>query len=137
MIYVVLPFIAWIVAGCCKFAVNFLCNGYQAKKMIGYGGFPSTHTTVLSTVLFFAGFQLGWYSPVVTLGLGALVILIIDAHGLRRKVGELSAVLNRLQMKVDPEHVTPLRERMGHTWIEISGGLTLGAFLAWLACFFC
>lgn len=137
MIYVMLPLLAWIIAGCCKFAVNFLRNGRQAKQLIGYGGFPSTHTTVLSSVVFFAGFQLGWHSPVVTLGLGALVILIIDAHGLRRKVGEQAAILNRLQQKVDPEHVTLLRERMGHSWIEIGGGLALGAFLAWVACLFC
>lgn len=137
MIYIALPFLAWIIAGCCKFFVNFLRNGCQARQLIGYGGFPSTHTTVLSSVVFFAGFQLGWHSSVVTLGLGALVILIIDAHGLRRKVGEQAAILNRLQEKVDPEHVTLLRERMGHSWIEIGGGLALGAFLAWLACLFC
>lgn len=137
MIYILLPFLAWVIAGCCKFAVNTLRHGRGAKRLIGYGGFPSTHTTVLSSVVFFAGFQLGWQSPVCTLGLGTLVILIIDAHGLRRKVGEQAAVLNRLQQKVDPEHVTLLRERMGHSWLEIGGGLTLGAFLSWLACCFC
>lgn len=137
MIYVMLPFLAWIVAGCCKFAVNFLRSGHQAKELIGYGGFPSTHTTVLSSVVFFAGFQYGWHSPLFTLGLGILVILVIDAHGLRRKVGEQAAILNRLQMQVDPENVTLLRERMGHSWFEIGGGLALGVFLAWLADFFC
>lgn len=137
MMYILLPFLAWGIAGCCKFAVNTLRHGHEAKQLIGYGGFPSTHTTVLSSVVFFAGWQFGWQSPVFTLGLGALVILIIDAHGLRRKVGEQAAVLNRLQRKVDPEHVVLLRERMGHSWLEIGGGLALGAFLSWLACFFC
>ena len=137
MMYILLPFLSWVIAGCCKFAVNTLRHGRAAKNLIGYGGFPSTHTTVLSSVVFFAGFQLGWQSPVFTLGLGALVILIIDAHGLRRKVGEQAAVLNRLQQKVDPEHVILLRERMGHSWSEIGGGLALGAILGWLAGFFC
>lgn len=137
MIYILLPFAAWIIAGSCKFAVNSFRHGAEAKALIGYGGFPSTHSTVLSSVVFFAGFQTGWQSSIFTLGLGALVILVIDAHGLRRKVGEQAAVLNRLQQKVDPEHVTPLRERMGHSWLEIGGGLALGVLLAWSAQFLC
>lgn len=137
MIYILLPFLAWGIAGCCKFAVNVLRHGREAKQLIGYGGFPSTHTTVLSSVVFFTGWHIGWQSPIFTLGLGTLVILIIDAHGLRRQVGEQAAVLNRLQQKVDPKHVILLRERMGHSWPEIGGGLVLGAFLGWLAGFFC
>ena len=137
MKYILLPFFAWVIAGGTKFLINTVRFGRDSRSLIGYGGFPSTHTTVLSSVVFFAGFQLGWQSPVFTLGLGALVILIIDAHGLRRKVGEQAAVLNRLQQKVDPEHVILLRERMGHAWLEIGGGLILGASLSWLACLFC
>lgn len=124
MIYILLPFIAWVTAGCTKFAINYFRFGRNAKKLIGYGGFPSTHTTILSSVVFFAGFKEGFATPLFSLGLGSLLILVIDAHGLRRKVGEQAQVLNKLQ----EEKV--LRERMGHSWLEIGGGLILGAILA-------
>lgn len=129
MKYILLPFVAWVMAGCTKFAVNYLRHGAQAKKLIGYGGFPSTHTTVLSSVVFFAGFNEGFCTSVFSLGLGALLILIIDAHGLRRKVGKQAEIINQLQEKIYGDKFHPLRERMGHTWLEIAGGLGLGFLL--------
>ena len=135
MKYILLPFLAWVTAGCLKFAINFLRAGgsrEKARQLIGYGGFPSTHTAVLSSVVFFAGFTLGFTSPVFTLGLGALVILVIDAHGLRRKVGEQARAINELRRAVGIEK-EPLRERMGHSWGEIGGGLVAGAVLGYVA----
>ena len=124
MIYIFMPFIAWVTAGGIKFAINFFRFGRQAKNMIGYGGFPSTHTTIMSSVVFLTGFKEGFCTPLFSLGLGALLILIIDAHGLRRKVGEQAKILNTIQKK------QVLRERMGHSWLEICGGLVLGGLLA-------
>lgn len=133
MIYILLPFVAWVTAGCCKFAVNYLRHGSMAKELIGYGGFPSTHTTVLSSVIFFEGFRDGFCTAYFSFGVGVLLLLIIDAHGLRRKVGEQAAVINKLQEKLYGHDFKPLRERMGHQWHEIGGGLLLGLLLGWLA----
>lgn len=119
-----MPFLAWGVAGCLKFVVNYIRFGRKAKSLIGYGGFPSTHTTIMSSVVFLAGFREGFETPLFSLGLGALLILVIDAHGLRRKVGEQAKILNNLQQQM------VLRERMGHSWGEIIGGGVLGAILA-------
>lgn len=125
MIYVIMPFFAWCVAGCLKFVINCLRYGREAKSLIGYGGFPSTHTTILSSVVFLAGFQEGFATPLFSLGMGALLVLVIDAHGLRQKVGEQAKVLNTLQ----DDKI--LRERMGHSWKEICGGLMLGVLLGY------
>ena len=126
MIYVLMPFLAWCIAGCLKFVVNYIRFGNKAKSLIGYGGFPSTHTTIMSSVVFLAGFHEGFASALFSVGLGTLLVLVIDAHGLRRKVGEQAMVLNILQ----DEKV--LRERMGHSWGEICGGLVLGALLGFI-----
>lgn len=133
MIYILLPFVAWVIAGCCKFVVNFFRHGSKAKALIGYGGFPSTHTTVLSSVLFLEGFSEGFCTAYFSFGVGVLLLMIIDAHGLRRKVGEQAAAINKLQEKLYGEEFKPLRERMGHQWHEIGGGLLLGLALGWLA----
>lgn len=139
MIYFCLPFFAWGISGSVKFFVNALRSRSLrgGKRLIGYGGFPSTHTATFSSVVFFVGLRLGFDTPIFTLGLGALLILIMDAHNLRRKVGAQARVINRLQRIVDPEHVEPLRERMGHSFLEIAGGLAVGFCVAYVAQYFC
>ncbi|MBO4400389.1 MAG: divergent PAP2 family protein [Selenomonadaceae bacterium] len=125
MKYILLPFVAWAVSGSLKFLVNEIRYG-AGKKLIGYGGLPSTHTTIISSAVFALGFSRGFETPEFSLGLSVLLLFVMDAHGLRRKIGSHAEVLNRLQRK------TILRERMGHSWLEIFCGLVLGAALGYI-----
>ena len=128
MKYILLPFVAWFVSGSLKFLINALKQKSfrDAKKLIGYGGLPSTHTTIISSAVFLNGFSEGFFQPTFTLGLAVMMLFIMDAHTLRRKVGEHAKILNQLQDKVS------LRERMGHTKLEITCGLILGAILGYI-----
>jgi len=127
MKFILLPFAAWVVSGTLKFLINFLKHGLKnAYKLIGYGGFPSTHTTIISSVVFLNGFSTGFFTPTFSLGLGVMMLFIMDAHNLRRKIGNHAEILNQLQSK------KVLRERVGHTWIEIICGLILGAILGYI-----
>jgi hypothetical protein len=49
---------------------------------------------------------------------------MIDANSLRQHVGRQASAINRIAGTA-PEH-THLRERMGHTLVEISGGICTG-----------
>ena len=131
MKYLLLPFVSWCIAGGCKFLVNYLRFGKEAKRLIGYGGFPSTHTTVLSSVVVTLGLEHGFQTPECSFALGVLVLLMIDAHGLRRKVGAQAERINQLARQCGLEEMPPLRERMGHSWGEIFGGLILGSGIGW------
>ena len=128
MKYILLPFVAWVVSGTLKFLINSLRNGgfTEGKKLIGYGGLPSTHTSIISSAVFFYGFSEGFFNPTFTLGLSVMMLFIMDAHNLRIKVGKHAEVLNTLQDKVK------LRERMGHTWLEIICGLILGTVIGYV-----
>ena len=128
MKYFLLPFVAWIVSGSLKFLINSLKNGGFAsgKKLIGYGGLPSTHTTIISSAVFFYGFNEGFFNSTFTLGLSVMLLFIMDAHSLRVKIGTHAEILNTLQNKII------LRERMGHTYLEIFCGLILGAILGYI-----
>lgn len=129
MKYILMPFLAWVIAGMCKFIINYLRVGKEAFKMVGYGGFPSTHTTIVSSTVFLCGFQEGFNTPYFSLGISVLLIVIIDAHGLRNKVGQQAKILNQIQQVSDVEQIT-LREKMGHSWSELAGGMLLGVILA-------
>ena len=124
MKYIIMPFLACIVAGVVKYSINYIRFGNKANKLIGYGGFPSTHTTIISSVVFLYGFSNGFENGIFSMGLGFLLITVIDAHGLRKKVGEQAKIINSITKN------TKLREKMGHTWFEIFGGLCLGIILA-------
>ncbi|WP_312114191.1 divergent PAP2 family protein [Brevibacillus reuszeri] len=133
MLYALAPFIGWFVSGVTKFLINYLRFGKEARKMVGNGGFPSTHTTVMVTTVFLIGLQEGFTHPIFGLGVAVTFIIIIDATGLRRAVGKHAAVLNQLaEKRSDWAAAKPLRESMGHTRWEIAGGLVLGILLATL-----
>ena len=126
--YFLLPFTAWIISGSLKFLINAIRQKSfrRAKNLVGYGGLPSTHTTIISSAVFFYGFSESFFSPVFTLGLTVMLLFMMDAFTLRRKVGEHAKILNRLQNKII------LRERMGHSGLEIFCGLVLGAILGYI-----
>ena len=128
MKYIFLPFVAWIISGTLKFFINAIRQKSfsDAKKLIGYGGLPSTHTTIISSAVFLNGFSEGFFQPTFTLGLAVMMLFLMDAFTLRRKVGEHAKILNRLQDKII------LRERMGHSGTEIFCGLILGAVLGYI-----
>lgn len=130
MKYIVIPFLSWIIAGSCKFLINYFRFGKKATNLIGYGGFPSTHITIISSAVFLYGIENGIENGIFSIAIAFLLITIIDAHGLRRKVGNQARVINLLQIHQKMESPIILRERMGHTWFEILGGLILGIIIA-------
>ncbi|RNB83361.1 divergent PAP2 family protein [Brevibacillus fluminis] len=133
MLYVLAPFIGWLVSGTTKFIINYLRFGKDARQRVGNGGFPSTHTTVMVTTICLIGLQEGFTHPVFGLGVAVTFIIIIDATGLRRAVGKHAAILNQLAKEHSKAAENkPLRESMGHTKWEIVGGIVLGALLAFV-----
>jgi uncharacterized protein len=134
MPYFLAPFIGWLVSGVLKFLINYYRFGVDAKSRIGNGGFPSTHTTVMTTPTVLIGLNEGFFSPLFGLAVAVTFIIIIDATGLRIHVGKQAERLNQVAEK-SQKHVKAykkLRESIGHTKIEIAGGLVLGITLAFL-----
>lgn len=127
--YAVVPMIAWFAAGTLKFIVNYIRFNRQAVKLIGNGGFPSTHTTVMSSTVFLIGLSEGVASPIFGLGVAVLMITIIDAMGIRRAVGRQASAINRYLISENSEQPV-LRERQGHKPFEVLGGLMLGLIVA-------
>ncbi|MDF2634274.1 MAG: acid phosphatase/vanadium-dependent haloperoxidase related protein [Pelosinus sp.] len=128
--YAVMPILAWFVAGTVKFIVNYIRFRKEAVQLIGNGGFPSTHTTVISSTVFFIGLSEGINVPIFSLGVAVLMVTIFDAMGIRRAVGKQATMINQY---IVPQQTTQLlRERQGHTPIEVLGGLVVGFILAFL-----
>ncbi|MEK3696783.1 MULTISPECIES: divergent PAP2 family protein [unclassified Paenibacillus] len=128
MYYCFVPFVAWLVAGSLKYLINRFRFGKAAHGYIGNGGFPSNHTTVVTTITWLIGLKEGFDSPVFGLGIAVIMIVIFDATGLRRYVGNHARTINVLIQNPVEKH----RERIGHTRTEVLGGLLLGIILGYL-----
>ena len=128
--YALVPVIAWFAAGTLKFIINFIRFRSQAVNLIGNGGFPSTHTTVMSSTVFLIGLSEGVTAPVFGLGVAVLMITMIDALGIRRAVGKQASAINRYILPGDTMQPL-LRESQGHNPFEVLGGLILGFILAY------
>jgi uncharacterized protein len=126
--YIITPFIGWLAAGTLKFLVNYIRFGKEAFHLVGNGGFPSTHTTVVTSTIMLIGFAEGFSTPIFGLGVAFLYITIIDATGIRRTVGKHATVIN--EKLFNKERV--LRERQGHNMVEVLGGMALGSLVGFL-----
>jgi acid phosphatase family membrane protein YuiD len=128
--YALTPFFAWLVAGVVKFVINSLKAGHLAFGLIGYGGLPSNHSAIVSSVVALVAFKEGMEHPAFGVALALAFVVMLDASSLRRQVGKHAEAINRLN--AGQSELTPLREQMGHTLVEIAAGILVGGGVATL-----
>lgn len=131
--YIITPFLAWLMAGCIKFAVNTIKAKRLAFDLIGYGGLPSNHSSIVSSAAAIIGFNKGIQEPALVVALALAFIVILDANSLRQQVGKQAQAINKLNKN---NTAPPLRERMGHTRIEICAGIITGITCAGIVHYF-
>lgn len=122
--YLVTPLLTWITVGPIKFLINSAKARKWAFNLVGNGGFPSNHSAVVSSMATLIALREGIGHPAFGVAVTLCFIVVIDANSLRQHVGKQAAAINRIAGK-DGGH-TWLRERMGHTLVEIAGGLCTG-----------
>lgn len=126
--YTLTPFIAWLVAGITKFAINSIKVKQLAFGLIGYGGLPSNHSAIVSSMAALIAFKEGIGHPAFGVALALAFIVMLDANSLRKQVGKHAVMLNKLAETLGD--VELLRERMGHSKIEILAGVVVGIGVA-------
>lgn len=127
--YLVAPFFAWLLAGSTKFTINSIRAGSFAFAQIGYGGLPSTHSAIVSSAVVLIALREGMSHPAFGVAVTLAFIVVLDAASLRKQIGRQAKAINTLAKDAEG---TALRERIGHTPVEICAGLLVGAVTAWL-----
>lgn len=128
--YLVTPGAAWLCAGSLKFLINSIRARRLAFGLIGYGGLPSNHSAIVSSMAALIALREGLAEPAFGVAVTLAFIVILDANSLRRQVGRQAAQINRLAARQGES--PDLRERMGHTPLEIAAGILAGLLVAWL-----
>ena len=126
--YAVAPFMAWLVSGSTKFIINSIKSRKLAFELIGYGGLPSTHSAIVSSVAALVAIREGLDHPAFGVAVALAFVVMLDANSLRRQIGRQAQVINRLNEDTQEK---PLRESIGHTRVQIGAGIVVGIVTAW------
>lgn len=126
--YAVTPFLAWLVAGVCKFAINSMKARQLAFGLVGYGGLPSNHSAIVSSMAVLIALREGIGHPAFGVAVTLAFVVMLDANSLRQQVGRQARAINKLAAQAEDHQ--PLRERMGHSRLEIAAGIAVGVGVA-------
>ncbi|MTI58721.1 MAG: divergent PAP2 family protein [Firmicutes bacterium] len=115
---------------------------FDITRILGSGGMPSSHSSFVSTLATLIGLKYGFTSDLFAIVSVFSLIIIYDAGGVRRAVGEQANLLNHLLKHLDPLQLKygfdkelikkDLKELVGHTPFEVLAGSLLGVSIALL-----
>lgn len=135
----VCTFAGWFVASVLKIPVYyFLDHKVDLKLAFGAGGMPSSHSGLIVSTALGIGLFSGFNSPVFALAVAVSMIVLYDAAGVRRQAGIHAERINMIfeeLWKGNPINETELKEMLGHTPLEVLGGILTGilsALFVWL-----
>jgi uncharacterized protein len=127
-----LPLVAGIaIAQMMKFFIKSNRQAFKFKNIAAYSGMPSGHSAMVISLATILGLKLGFDSPLFAFSIIFSVIVIRDALGIRRYLGEHGRILNVLlkDLKDDDvldEKYPTLIERIGHTPAQVIVGGLIG-----------
>ena len=128
--------ISWFLAQVLKFIIIYVTTGKSVpERLVGSGGMPSSHTAFVCSATIAAAKSEGTASPIFAVCFILACIVMYDAMNVRRQAGEHAKVINRMINEKEIgkesgyEDVT-LKEKLGHTPLEVLGGALLGIVVA-------
>ncbi|MBE7020925.1 MAG: divergent PAP2 family protein [Ruminococcaceae bacterium] len=126
--------ISWLIAQVLKVILVLITSKtIDLSRLVGSGGMPSSHSSLVSTLVFMTGRISGVSSPEFAVAFALAVIVMYDAANVRREAGEHAKIINIIidqwvendNLKIDKD----LKELLGHTPFEIIIGAILGSII--------
>ena len=126
--------IAWGLAQVIKIPLDYLrTRRWNWALLLTTGGMPSSHSALMTATTLAIGLYDGFDSPVFALGVVITMIVTYDAAGVRQQAGIHAQRINVIMaelLKGHPVNERDLREVLGHTPLEVIGGILLGLAVA-------
>lgn len=133
--FFIIPILALIINQLIKIIIFIVKGEFSWSQIFSYGGMPSSHTALATSLLITMGYFQGVSSPEFAIALIISIVIVKDAAGIRRKMGKQAAIINQLIKKLPDkeEYKFPiLNERYGHTLTEILVGLLISVLSTYL-----
>ncbi len=152
--------VAWLSAQIVKTLFVLITEKrFDYERLFGSGGMPSAHSATVCALAIAISRVSGVSSPMFAIAAVLAVVVMYDATGVRRSSGEQAKVLNKIvdvldipeikqteikkKLKMftrnsdnfkdteeDDEDIKKLKEKLGHTPLEVLGGALLGIVIA-------
>lgn len=126
--------VAWFIAQSAKVFLGVITEKrFNFRWFVDTGGMPSSHAATVSALAGAIGLRFGLKSPIFAVTLVFAWIIMMDAQGFRRSVGEQAEILNMIlddiywKKKLKEES---LRAFLGHTPVEVFIGAIIGILVA-------
>ena len=124
----------WLIAQILKIPTEYLRSRKWLWAMLfAAGGMPSSHSALMVAATLSTGLYYGFDNPLFGLGVAITMIVAHDASGVRRQAGMHAERINLLFEELLKGHMwdeNELREVIGHTPLEVVGGILLGLLVA-------
>ena len=133
--FFLIPLLALVINQIIKIIVFIIKGEFSWSKIFAYGGMPSSHTALATSLLITMGYFRGVDSPEFAISLIISIVIVKDAAGIRRKLGKQAQIINNLITKLPNKEAYKfpvLNERYGHTMSEILTGLFISIFSTYL-----
>lgn len=118
-----IPLVVLVLTEITKMIVEDFRSEHWHLALFRPGGFPSSHSAFVTSLLIILWYKLGLQSEEFAIAFVFAGIVWYDAMSVRRAVGEQAKALNQLQ------HFRHFAERLGHSFVEVIGGIVFGAII--------
>ncbi|AMJ41641.1 divergent PAP2 family protein [Anaerotignum propionicum] len=119
--------ISWAIAQGSKIILTLIIDKrFDATRIVGTGGMPSSHSALVMALAFSIGKYNGFGSPLFAMALIFSFVVMYDAAGIRRAAGKQAEIINMLLIKHEVPDMEKLKELLGHTPLEVFVGGLLG-----------
>lgn len=126
--------IAWFLAQAIKIPLDYLyTRRWNWALLLSVGGMPSSHSSLLTSATFATGLHYGFDHPLFAIGVAITMVVTYDAAGVRRQAGIHAERINVIFQELLRGHMVDqkeLREVLGHTPLEVTGGILFGVLVA-------
>jgi acid phosphatase family membrane protein YuiD len=125
---------AWGLAQIIKIPLDYIrTRRWNWALLLTTGGMPSSHSALVTATTLAIGLYYGLDHPAFALGVAITMIVTYDAAGVRHQAGIHAQRINVLfgeLLRGHPINERDLREVLGHTPLEVVGGILLGLVVA-------
>jgi acid phosphatase family membrane protein YuiD len=125
---------AWALAQIIKVPLEYLhTKAWDWTLLLRAGGMPSSHSSLVIGATHAIGLSNGFDSPLFALAVAISMVVVYDATGIRRQAGKHAELINAMLRDLTAGHPLKeeqLREVLGHTPLEVLGGIILGIMIA-------
>ena len=133
----IIPLCSWAIAQLLKVVVILIQKKQlDLRYLVGSGGMPSSHSAFVTSLATSIALLEGFGSVAFAISAIFALVVIYDAAGVRRSVGQQSVVLNRIIRELRDhrpfvELGRDLREFVGHTQLQVIIGVLIGIVFTW------